>query len=84
MDAVAPRFSRADRCAIPEMLYFAYSVSFVAHAWAVRVLHRAGLFTKVAVNDTDEDMATERLIAVAAELILAVRLLFFQSLYIAC
>jgi hypothetical protein len=47
MDQVDSSFGKADPCRVPEMVYFAYSTSFVGHAWAVRRLHRAGLFTKV-------------------------------------
>jgi len=47
--------------------------SFVAHAWAARRLMALGLFTRVEVTDKAGDQATERLIAVAAELFLSVK-----------
>jgi hypothetical protein len=55
-------------CRVPETLYFTYSVSFVAHAWAALKLHRLGLWSRIGpLTQKGEDETTERLMAVASD-----------------
>jgi len=55
-------------CRVPEYIYFTYSVSFVAHAWAALKLHRLGLWSKIGpLTEKREDQATERLMGIASD-----------------